>query len=168
MTRAWFTYISKQQNDFSILWGFYFSQNFAYVKFREKKTFAKISELTVLSTHARTSAQWVDFELWSYECYSNLISGQSSGAFSFYILIHPTSSEASWSGSTLFSAGPCSVVGSEWKCRPRGSEFDLTQSHIFVEINHEIIYTVILLSSTESFKKGCCQLQAKVCAWSTG
>ena len=38
----------------------------------------------------------------------------------------------------------------------------------FVEIDHEIISTVILLPSTESFKKGCCQLQAKVCTRSTG
>ena len=42
------------------------------------------------------------------------------------------------------------------------------RSHTFVEIDHEIISTVILLSSAESFKKGCCQLQAKVCARSTG
>ena len=40
--------------------------------------------------------------------------------------------------------------------------------HTFVEIDHEIISTVIILPSTESFKKGCCQLQAKVCARSTG
>ena len=38
------------------------------------------------------------------------------------------------------------------------------QSHTFVEIDHEIISTIILLPSAESFKKGCCQLQAKVCA----
>ena len=38
------------------------------------------------------------------------------------------------------------------------------RSHIFVEIDHEIISTVILLPSADSFKKGCCQLQAKVCA----
>ena len=37
------------------------------------------------------------------------------------------------------------------------------QSHTFVELDHEIISTVILLPSAESFKKGCCQLQAKVC-----
>ena len=36
-------------------------------------------------------------------------------------------------------------------------------SHTFVEIDHEIISTVILLPSADSFKKGCCQLQAKVC-----
>ena len=42
------------------------------------------------------------------------------------------------------------------------------QSHTFVEIDHEIISTVILLPSAESFKKGCCQLQAKVCTGSTG
>ena len=37
-----------------------------------------------------------------------------------------------------------------------------------VEINHGIISMVILLPSPESFKKGCCQLQAKVCTHSTG
>ena len=40
--------------------------------------------------------------------------------------------------------------------------------HTFVEIDHEIISTVILLLSAESFMKGCCQLQAKVCARITG
>ena len=42
------------------------------------------------------------------------------------------------------------------------------RSHTFVEIDHEIISMVILLPSAESFKKGCCQLQVKVCARSTG
>ena len=42
------------------------------------------------------------------------------------------------------------------------------KSHTFVEIDHEIITMVILLPSADSFKKGCCQLQAKVCAQSTG
>ena len=37
-------------------------------------------------------------------------------------------------------------------------------SHTFVEIDHKIISTVILLPSVETFKKGFCQLQAKVCA----
>ena len=32
------------------------------------------------------------------------------------------------------------------------------RSHTFVEIDHEIISTVILLTSADSFKKGCCQL----------
>ena len=41
-------------------------------------------------------------------------------------------------------------------------------SHTFVEIDHEIISLVILLPSADSFKKGCCQLQAKVCARITG
>ena len=41
------------------------------------------------------------------------------------------------------------------------------RSHTYVEIDHEITSTVILLPSAESFKKGCCQLQAKVCARST-
>ena len=40
--------------------------------------------------------------------------------------------------------------------------------HTSVEIDHEITSTVILLPSADSFKKGCCQLQAKVCAQITG
>ena len=43
-----------------------------------------------------------------------------------------------------------------------------SESHTKVEIDHETISTVILLPSAESFKKGCCQLQAKVCAQITG
>ena len=42
------------------------------------------------------------------------------------------------------------------------------QSHTFMKIDHEILSKVILLPSAESFRKGCCQLQAKVCARSTG
>ena len=42
------------------------------------------------------------------------------------------------------------------------------QSHTFMEIDPEIISTVILLPSAGSFKKSCCQLQAKVCARSSG
>ena len=38
------------------------------------------------------------------------------------------------------------------------------RSHTFVEIDHEIISTVILLPSADLFKKVCCQLQTKVCA----
>ena len=40
--------------------------------------------------------------------------------------------------------------------------------HTFVEIDHEINSTVILLPSADSFKKGFCRLQAKVCAQITG
>ena len=41
-------------------------------------------------------------------------------------------------------------------------------SHTSVEIDHEIISTVILLPSADLFKKVCCQLQAKACAQITG
>ena len=41
------------------------------------------------------------------------------------------------------------------------------RSHTFVEIDHDIISTDHL-PSAESFKNGCCQLQEKVCARSTG
>ena len=42
------------------------------------------------------------------------------------------------------------------------------RSYTFVEIDYEIISMVILLPSAESLKKSCCQLQAVVCARSTG
>ena len=70
--------------------------------------------------------------------------------------------------------GPRSAVGnvSGYRCvsdcRSRGREFDPGQVHTFVEIDHEMISTVILLPSADLFKKGCCQLQAKVCAQITG
>ena len=63
----------------------------------------------------------------------------------------------------------CSAVGKvsgyicEADCRSRGHEFDT-----FVEIDLEIISMVIFLPSAELFMKGCCQLQAKVCARITG
>ena len=44
----------------------------------------------------------------------------------------------------------------------------LVRSHTFVEIDHELISTVILLPSADLFKKDYCQLQAKVCARITG
>ena len=44
----------------------------------------------------------------------------------------------------------------------------LTQDTHTWRLIFEIISTVILLPSAESFKKGCCQLQAKVYAQSTG
>ena len=50
--------------------------------------------------------------------------------------------------------------GTRIRCFVRGSTDYIT----FVEIDHEIISTIILLPSADSFKKGCCQLQAKVCA----
>ena len=42
------------------------------------------------------------------------------------------------------------------------------RSTTLVEIVHEIISTVILLPFGDSFKKGCCQVQVKVCARITG
>ena len=51
---------------------------------------------------------------------------------------------------------------------PGAASSILARYHTFVEINHEIISTVILLPSADLFKKGCCQLQANVCAQITG
>ena len=70
--------------------------------------------------------------------------------------------------------GPLSAFGNvsgntcKSDCRSRGCEYDPGPVHTFAEIDYEIISTVILLPSAESFKKGWCQLQAKVCAQSTG
>ena len=51
---------------------------------------------------------------------------------------------------------------------PRVASLIPARSHTFMEIDQEIISTVILLPSADSFKKGFCQLQAKVCAQITG
>ena len=52
----------------------------------------------------------------------------------------------------------------ESDCRSWGRELIPARYHTFVEIDHEIVSTVILIPSAKSFKKGCCQLQVKVCA----
>ena len=70
--------------------------------------------------------------------------------------------------------GPRSAVGnvSGYRCvsdcRSGVASWIPARSHIFLDIDHEIISTAILLPSPDSFKKGCCQLQAKVCAQITG
>ena len=51
---------------------------------------------------------------------------------------------------------------------PRVASSIQAQSHTFLEIDREIISTVILLPSADLFKKGCCQLQVKVCAQRAG
>ena len=74
---------------------------------------------------------------------------------------------------THLHTGPHRAVGnvSDYRClsdcRSRGHKFDPGPVPYF-RGDYEIISTVILLPSAESFKKGCCQLQAKVCARSTG
>ena len=62
----------------------------------------------------------------------------------------------------------CLTIDAHLTANPRIVSLILARSHTFVEIDHEIISTVILLPSAESLKKGCCLLQAKVCAQSTG
>ena len=57
----------------------------------------------------------------------------------------------------------CLVTGAKLTADPGVASSIPARSHTFVEIDHEIISTVILLPSAESFMKGCCQLQAKVC-----
>ena len=74
----------------------------------------------------------------------------------------------------LKNTGPGSAVSNvpgnicKSDCRSRGRKLDPGPVPYFVEIDHEIISMVTLLPSAESFKKGCCQLQAIVCAQSTG
>ena len=57
----------------------------------------------------------------------------------------------------------CLATDASLTADPGVASWILAQSHTFVEIDHEIISTVIL-PSAEPFKNGCCQLQAKVCA----
>ena len=66
------------------------------------------------------------------------------------------------------AVGTCLATDASLTAAPEVASSIRARSHTFVEIDHEIISTVILLPSAESFKKGCCQLQAKICAQSTG
>ena len=67
-----------------------------------------------------------------------------------------------------FGTGPRSAVGNVSGYRCVSDCRSRARSHTFLEIDHEIISTVIHFPSADSFKKGCCQLQAKVCAQITG
>ena len=58
----------------------------------------------------------------------------------------------------------CLVTDAKLTADPGVASSIPARSHTFVEIDFEIFSTVILLPSAESFMKGCCQLQAKVCA----
>ena len=78
-----------------------------------------------------------------------------------------------WMGSPI-QAGPrsaavtCLATDACLTADPGVASSIPVRSHTFVEIDHEMISTVILLPSADSFKKVCCQLQAKVCAQITG
>ena len=63
-----------------------------------------------------------------------------------------------------YNRGPvkCLVTDAKLTADPGVASSIPARSHTFVEIDHEIISTVILLPSAESFMKGCCHLQAKV------
>ena len=70
--------------------------------------------------------------------------------------------------STVAQSVTCLATNASLTADPEVASSIPARSHTFEEIDHEIISTVILLPSADSFKKGCCQLQAKVCAGSTG
>ena len=61
----------------------------------------------------------------------------------------------------------CLAIDASLTADPEIGSLILARSHTFLEIDHEIISTAILLPSADLFKTDC-QLQAKVCARSTG
>ena len=95
-----------------------------------------------------------------------------SGAEEFLDKTLGTDATLIFSPSQVCNSGPrssvCNVSGNKCvsDCRSRG--WITARSHTFVEIDYEIISTVILLPSAESFKKDCYQVQEKACAQSTG
>ena len=90
----------------------------------------------------------------------------ASACPSCYLLNHRTKSNQIWTGGVAQSVTSLATDAS-LTAYPEVASSIPALSHIFVEIDHEIISTVILLPSAESCKKGC-RLQAKVCARSTG
>ena len=98
-------------------------------------------------------------ESWSGSCFLTIYEFRS-----LFDLIH-------YVPSTIFHTGAVGNV-SGYRCvltaDPGVASSIPVRSYTFVEIDHDMISTVILLPSADSFKKGCCQLQAKVCARITG
>ena len=74
---------------------------------------------------------------------------------------------APWPGRVAQSV-TCLVTDACLIADPGGAISIPARSNTFVGIDHEIISSVILLPSADSFKKGCFQLRAKVCARITG
>ena len=62
----------------------------------------------------------------------------------------------------------CLATDASLPADPGVASLILAPSHTFMKIDHKIFSMVILLPTAESFKKGCCQLQAKGCTRSTG
>ena len=85
------------------------------------------------------------------------------------ILMHFFSLVSNWSAPGLEAQSVmCLNTDARLTADPGVASLILARSHTFVEIDHEIISTAILLPYAYLFKKGCCQLQAKVCARITG
>ena len=78
--------------------------------------------------------------------------------------LKPTISNYNYTTWLRSAVGNVSGYRCESDCRSRGHKFDTVRSNTFVEIDHEIVSSVLLLRLAQSFKKGCCQLQAKVYA----
>ena len=76
--------------------------------------------------------------------------------------------EACWVPGRVAQSVMCLATDACLTADPGVASLIRARSHTFVEIDHEIISTVILLPSADSFKKGCCQLPAKVWARITG
>ena len=80
----------------------------------------------------------------------------------------PHTCEDCYVPSSMAQSVTCLATDASLTADPGVASLIPDRSHTFVEIDHEIISTVILLPSAEPFKKGCFQLQAKVFAQSTG
>ena len=84
------------------------------------------------------------------------------------LFLHTHDDRAPYIPGRIAQSVTCLATDASLTADPGVASSTPARSHTFVEIDHEIFFTVILLPSAGSFKKGFCQLQAKVCARSTG
>ena len=75
-----------------------------------------------------------------------------------YFLIYISGDDSSAYMGGVGQSVTCLATDASLTADPGVASSITTWFHTFVEIDHEIISTVLLLPSTESFKKGCCQL----------
>ena len=109
-------------------------------------------------TQTSKQTNWWSFDESLAGCLKTFLTLSMSKYFSFN----------TFSPGRVVQSGRCLVTDASLTADPGVVSLIPAWSHTFVEMNHEIIPMVILLPFAESYKKRCCQLQAEICARSTG
>ena len=92
------------------------------------------------------------------ECWTGSRLDRHTGSVFFWYTCHCWFSEQVTHKGCVAQSVMCLATDACLTADPGVASSIPVRSHTFVEIDHEMISTVILLPSADSFKKGCCQL----------